>query len=82
ASNRTEGIRGIGLDGNEVANVTNDPVPADNQASVTQYPLCFRCHGDSYANVLGTLPLLSGATPSNKRTEFQTTNSSFHPVAG
>ncbi|MFQ5550121.1 MAG: cytochrome c3 family protein, partial [Gemmatimonadales bacterium] len=66
----------------ELANVINDPAPVDGVASDRQYPICLRCHGDTYASVLGTLPLLSGAIPSNKRIEFQTANSSYHPVAG
>ncbi len=84
-TNRTEGMRGIDLAGNIVNNVINDPVPLDSTPSTTQYPVCLRCHGDSFNTVIGagypsTLP--SGATPSNKRTEFQTTNSAFHPVGG
>ncbi len=81
-SNRTEGMRGIALDGTVVENVINDPPPADGQPSTRQYPVCLRCHGDTYDKVIGTVTLPSGATPSNKRIEFQTTNSSFHPVAG
>lgn len=84
-SNRTEGMRGIDLAGNIVSNVINDPAPLDGTPSTTQYPVCLRCHGDTFNTVIGagypnTLP--SGATPSNKRTEFQTTNSAFHPVGG
>lgn len=82
STNRTEGMRGIALDGSEVTNVINDPTPADGQPSNRQYPLCLRCHGDTYDRVIGTLTLPSGAQPGNKRTEFQTTNSAFHPVAG
>ena len=82
SSNRSEGVRGIGLDGSVVANVINDPAPADGQPSTRQFPVCLRCHGDTFAQVLGTSPLSSGALPSNKRVEFQTANSSFHPVSG
>ena len=81
-SNRTEGMPGISIDGSPVANVVNDPNPNDGQASDVQYPICLRCHGDTYDTAIGTAPLASGAIPSNKRLEFQTTNSSFHPVAG
>lgn len=83
-SNRTEGMRGIALDGTIVANVINDPNPADGQPSQIQYPICLRCHGDTFSTVIGseTATLLSGATPSNKRREFQTTNSAFHPIGG
>ena len=84
-TNRTEGMRGIDLAGNILNNVINDPAPLDGTPSTTQYPVCLRCHGDTFNTVIGpgypsTLP--SGATPSNKRTEFQTTNSAFHPVGG
>jgi len=81
-TNRTEGMRGIDLTGNEVTNVINDPVPSDGAASTRQYPICLRCHGDTYTTVIGVGTLPSGATPSNKRVEFQTSNSSFHPVSG
>jgi len=81
-TNRTEGMRGIDLSGNIVENVINDPAPADGAPSTRQYPICLRCHGDTYATAInfGTLP--SGAQPSNKKTEFQTTNSAFHPIGG
>jgi predicted CXXCH cytochrome family protein len=81
-TNRTEGMRGIDLGGNIVANVINDPPPVDGSPSTRQYPVCLRCHGDTYAAVIGIGILPSGATPSNKRTEFQTTNSAFHPIGG
>lgn len=80
--NRTEGVRGIALNGSILENVVNDSVPADGQPSSMQYPVCLRCHGDTFDRVIGTGTLPSGATPGNKKTEFQTTNSSFHPVAG
>jgi predicted CXXCH cytochrome family protein len=82
ATNRTEGMRGMGIGGGEIANVINDPAPIDGQPSSRQYPVCLRCHGDTYDQVIGTQPLASGAIPGNKRTQFQTTNSAFHPVAG
>ena len=81
-TNRTEGMRGIDLSGNTVENVINDPAPADGAPSTRQYPICLRCHGDTYSTVIGVGTLPSGATPSNKRTEFQTTNSAFHPIGG
>ncbi|MFQ5537283.1 MAG: cytochrome c3 family protein [Gemmatimonadota bacterium] len=81
SSNRTEGMRGIGLDGNEVANVqTLIAPPSDNANSDQMYPVCLRCHGDTYDQVLGTTTLPSGAQPGNKRLQFQRTNSSYHPV--
>ena len=84
-TNRTEGMRGIDLAGNILNNVINDPAPLDGTPSTTQYPVCLRCHGDTFNTVIGaghpsTLP--SGATPGNKRSEFQTANSAFHPVGG
>jgi len=83
ASNRTEGMRGIGLDGSEVANVvTAIQPPADNTANDEMYPVCLRCHGDTYDRVLGIATLASGAQPGNKRLQFQRTNSAFHPVSG
>lgn len=81
-TNRTEGMRGIDLNGNIVQNVINDPAPADGVPSTTQYPICLRCHGDSYNTVIGVGTLPSGATPSNKKIEFQTLNSAYHPVGG
>ena len=82
AANRTEGMRGIAIDGSIINNVANDPAPADGQLSSRQYPICLRCHGDTYDRVIGTTPLASGAIPANKRIEFQTGNSAFHPIAG
>jgi predicted CXXCH cytochrome family protein len=82
ASNRTEGMRGIAINAGAVENVVNDPAPADGQSSTRQYPVCLRCHGDTYDRITGTVTLPSGAQPGNKRLQFQTTNSSFHPVAG
>ncbi len=83
AANRTEGMRGIGLGGTEVANVqTLVAPPADGVDNDEMYPVCLRCHGDTYDQAIGTTPLASGALPSNKRVEFQRTNSSFHPVSG
>jgi predicted CXXCH cytochrome family protein len=83
STNRTEGMRGIGLDGNEISNVmTGIAPPADGVENEQMYPVCLRCHGDTYDLVLGTGTLLSGAQPGNKRLQLQTTNSSYHPVAG
>lgn len=81
-SNRTEGMRGIDLSGNIVQNVINDPAPLDGTPSTRQYPVCLRCHGDTFNTVIGVGTLPSGATPSNKKIEFQMTNSAFHPVGG
>jgi predicted CXXCH cytochrome family protein len=81
-TNRTEGMKGIDLSGNVIQNVINDPAPADGAPSSTQYPVCLRCHGDTFNTVIGIGTLPSGATPGNKRIEFQTTNSAFHPIGG
>lgn len=78
-----EGMRGIDLAGAVVQDVTQD-------RNLAEYEVCFRCHGDTYATVIGTTvqgdpPQLdpSGPIPAgNKRTEFQPTNSAFHPVPG
>jgi hypothetical protein len=81
-TNRTEGMKGIDLSGNVIQNVINDPAPADGAPSSRQYPVCLRCHGDTFNTVIGIGTLPSGATPGNKRIEFQTTNSAFHPIGG
>lgn len=63
------GTRGISISGASISPATSE------------YQICFRCHADGAANV----PVPS--TPrqivqNNKRLEFQTTNPSYHPVAG
>jgi predicted CXXCH cytochrome family protein len=73
-----EGMRGVDLGGNVVQDVTQN-------RDLVEFELCFRCHGETYATVIGPTVLAdpSGTIATgNKRTEFQTTNSSFHPVAG
>jgi predicted CXXCH cytochrome family protein len=81
--NRTAGMRGIDLSGLELGSVvTGIAPPANGVANEEMYPVCFRCHGDTYDLVLGTATLSSGAQPGNKRLQFRTTNSSFHPVGG
>jgi len=77
-ANKLEGMRGIGLTGTVVEMVRNDSSAAGLSE---QHAICLRCHGDSYLTALPT-PLASGLAPSNKRTEFQVSNSSFHPVGG
>lgn len=78
STNSLEGMRGIGLSGSILSNVRNDSSAAGMSQ---QYAVCFRCHGDSYATALPSI-LASGLTPSNKRTEFQVSNSSQHAVGG
>jgi predicted CXXCH cytochrome family protein len=73
-----EGMRAIDLAGAVVQDVTLG-------RHISEYEICFRCHGDTYATVIGTTVQgdPSGIIPTgNKRTEFQTANSAFHPVAG
>ena len=67
ADDKLAGVDGIDLDGNPVGHGTANP------RAIEQHELCFRCHGDSY----------NAARPgtSNKRTDFDPGNSSFHPVA-
>ena len=64
-------VAGIGIDGFEIDPVTHE------------YQLCFRCHGDTQyqsADPILTSRLIAG-TP-NLRLDFQTSNPSYHPVAG
>ncbi|MFQ5897600.1 MAG: cytochrome c3 family protein [Candidatus Methylomirabilia bacterium] len=78
AANKFEGMRGIDLAGTTVQDVTQN-------RDIAEHEICLRCHGDSYITVIGTVVSgdPTGTIPtSNKRTEFQTTNSAFHPVAG
>ncbi len=44
------------------------------------YEICFKCHGDSVARPRITIS--RDVTQTNTRLEFQTSNPSFHPVAG
>lgn len=68
SDNKLAGVTGVDLDGNAVGPDTGD------DRDLVQYELCFKCHGDTYnSSRVGT---------SNKRLDFQTTNSAFHPVAG
>ncbi len=63
------GTRGITISG------------ASTNPATLEYEICFRCHADGAANVpsSSTARLIA---QNNKRLEFQTTNPSFHPVAG
>ncbi len=73
-----DGMRAIDLAGTVVDDVTQ-------QRDINEFEMCFRCHSDTYTTVIGSTVQgdPSGTiTTSNKRTEFQTTNSAFHPVAG
>jgi predicted CXXCH cytochrome family protein len=67
------GVKGIMIDGTEIATVT------------MEYQVCLKCHGDSTGKKASTITraVPSGAAGENNvRLEFQTTNASFHPVAG
>lgn len=78
ATDKFSGMRGIDLGGNPVEDVTQP-------RSIAEYEICFRCHAETYPSVVGATMAgdPTGTVPtSNKRTEFQTANSSFHPVAG
>lgn len=73
-----EGMRGVDLAGNAVDDVTQN-------RDLAEHEICFRCHGDTFATVVGTTVQADpgGTIPAgNKRIEFQTTNSAYHPVAG
>jgi len=62
------GVLGVDLIGNSV------------NSSLFEYQICFRCHADSPDKPISTIP--RQITQNNVRLEFQTTNPSFHPVAG
>jgi hypothetical protein len=66
--NKHAGATGIDLAGDPVGPGTTNP------RDVTQIEVCFKCHGDTFNQ--------SRPGTSNKRLDFQTTNSAFHPVAG
>lgn len=65
-ANRNKGTIGIDLAGNPVGPGTA------NGREVVQYELCFKCHGDTFNS--------SRPATTNKRLDFQTNNSAFHPV--
>jgi len=66
--NKHAGVSAVDLAGAAIGPSTADP------RDPAEYEVCFKCHGDSY----------NAARPdtTNKRLDFQTTNSAFHPVAG
>lgn len=67
-ANKHKGATGIDLAGAPVGPGTG------NDRDVTEYEICFKCHGDTYNS--------SRSGTSNKRLDFQTSNSAFHPVGG
>jgi predicted CXXCH cytochrome family protein len=64
----TTGVKGVDINGN-----ATDP-------SLYQYQICFRCHADSPDKPLTTIS--RQIVQNNVRFEFQTTNPSYHPIAG
>lgn len=62
------GVRGVTIGGVEV-----NPVTSEQQ-------ICYRCHGDSAGKPAPRTPRV--LPQNNTRLEFDTTNPSFHPVAG
>lgn len=75
------GTRGALVDGPNlhVSGVTIRGVETDDSRFL--YEICFKCHGDSVARSrLNTTQRQVAQT--NTRLEFQTSNPSFHPIAG
>jgi hypothetical protein len=66
------GVRGINIGGTEV-----------NPAS-HEYEVCFRCHGDTGSTAASTLVArkVIASPVASIRAKFQTSNVSYHPVAG
>ncbi|MFQ5653547.1 MAG: cytochrome c3 family protein, partial [Planctomycetota bacterium] len=62
-----EGVPGVTISGSDI-------LPA-----VNAYEVCFRCHGDT---AQGALNIPRQIVSANTRLEFNTSNPSFHPVAG
>jgi predicted CXXCH cytochrome family protein len=67
SSDKHKGVTGIDLANSPVGLGTANP------RDVLEYEVCFKCHGDAYNTTRVT---------TNKRLDFQTTNSAFHPVGG
>ncbi|MBW2665354.1 MAG: 6-bladed beta-propeller [Deltaproteobacteria bacterium] len=68
SDDKLAGVTGVDIDGLPVGPGTADDRP------IEQHELCFKCHGDAYNT--------SRPDTTNKRLDFQTDNSAFHPVAG
>jgi predicted CXXCH cytochrome family protein len=62
--NRHAGVSGVNLDGT--------PTTLGGDATGDQYRLCFKCHGDTFN--------AARSNTSNKRLDFQSANSAYHPV--
>ena len=63
STDKHAGVSGVDLDGNDIT---------AGSATLEQYELCFKCHGDTYNS--------SRSNTTNKRLDFATTESSYHPV--
>ena len=70
AVDRHAGVSGVALD--------NTTVAAGARA-LRQFELCFKCHGDTY-NSTRTGPSAPRPWTTDKRLDFQATNSAYHPV--
>jgi predicted CXXCH cytochrome family protein len=68
SDNKLAGATGIDLAGLSVGPGTG------NDRDVEHYEVCLKCHGDTFN--------ASRPDTSNKRLDFQTTNSALHPVTG
>ncbi len=66
SANPVAGANGVDINGTLVGPGTTD------EREVDEYEVCFSCHGDDYNT--------SRSRTTNKRTDFATTNSSYHPV--
>ena len=71
SDNKLAGATGIDIAGNPVG------PGSSNDRDVFQHEVCFKCHGDTFNSARSTPELQR----SNKRLDFQPTNSAFHPVA-
>ncbi len=65
STDKHKGVAGVDLAGNAVGFGTGNP------RDITQYELCFKCHGNTRNTT---------RTTTNKRLDFQPSNSAFHPV--
>ena len=70
AVDRHAGVSGVALD--------NSAVDAGTR-TLRQYEVCLKCHGATY-NSTRTGPSASQPWTTDKRLDFQTTNSAYHPV--
>lgn len=68
-----------GARGSSIADAAVNPVSYE-------YEICFRCHGTTASVAITTAPLVTrqipGVPAGDMRKKFQTTNPSYHPIAG